>query len=268
MIDQWFKISKFNNEDCFLQVLSIEEFNIYKDIIKKSKKIKKYYYIENISDKYHLYFNYENKTEYKIKNLMIHKIYLELFDKTSYEQTIKKENMRNMDNIYVLLDNKFTYFEMRIREVELNPIKNDIDWIILSKYHILLDSKIYLYDLQQDLFKFIDKEQIVKYGLIPYRMNQNLYSNSEVLMDYNFYYGPIAMLYVREYMMMEEFDMIDEISKLDEFNQKYFCFMIIYVLILNINLEIIPNHITISNYLNICQKIKDFIKKYKALIEK
>ena len=176
--------------------------------------------------------------------------------------------MRNMDNIYVLLDNKFTYFEMRIREVELNPIKNDIDWIILSKYHILLDSKIYLYDLQQDLFKFIDKEQIVKYGLIPYRMNQNLYSNSEVLMDYNFYYGPIAMLYVREYMMMEEFDMIDEISKLDEFNQKYFCFMIIYVLILNINLEIIPNHITISNYLNICQKIKDFIKKYKALIEK
>ena len=157
---------------------------------------------------------------------------------------------------------------MRIREIELNPIKRDIDWIILSKYYILLDAKVYLYDLQQDIFKFIDKNEIVKYGLIPKVINQNRYNKEALLLDYNFYYGPISMLYVRKYMLLDGFDEIEDINKLDSFNQKHFCFMYIYILVLNINLEIVMDIYSVSNYINITQKIKSFIFKYKALIEK
>ena len=39
-------------------------------------------------------------------------------------------------------------------------------WVILSKYYNLLDARVYLYDLQQDIFSFIDKNNSVEYGLV------------------------------------------------------------------------------------------------------
>lgn len=262
-----FNLVSDDNNTYYEQILNDIEYSVYLDVIRYSSKIKKAIYIENVEDK-KLYFVYENKTEYSLKSKCISEILLDLFKTTSYEVSIKKDNIKNLNNIYKLLDNKFRYFEIRIREIELNPIKKDIDWIILSKYYLLLDSKIFLYDLQQDIFKFIDKNEIVKYGLIPKVINQNRYNKEALLLDYNFYYGPISMLYVRKYMLLDGFDEIEDINKLDSFNQKHFCFMYIYILVLNINLEIVMDIYSVSNYINITQKIKSFIFKYKALIEK
>ena len=265
--DYYIVIDSDNNK-YLLQILDNINYQKYNDLIRYSNKIKKCIYNEKIDDLNYLYFLYEDNTEYNIKAKLTSNILLEIFDSSSYELTLKKENIRNLNNIYKLLDNKFTYFEIRIREIELNPIKKDIDWIILSKYYILLDTKIYLYDLQQDIFKFIDKNEVVKYGLIPKNINQNLYSKETLLLDYNFYYGPISMLYVRMYLLLDQYDMYDDINKLDSFNQKYFCFMYLYIMILNINLDVILNIYIVSNYVNITKKIKSFITKYKALLEK
>lgn len=264
----YFIVKDSDNNKYLLQILDNINYQKYNDLIRYSNKIKKCIYNEKIDDLNYLYFLYEDNTEYNIKAKLTSNILLEIFDSSSYELTLKKENIRNLNNIYKLLDNKFTYFEIRIREIELNPIKKDIDWIILSKYYILLDTKIYLYDLQQDIFKFIDKNEVVKYGLIPKNINQNLYSKETLLLDYNFYYGPISMLYVRMYLLLDQYDMYDDINKLDSFNQKYFCFMYLYIMILNINLDVILNIYIVSNYVNITKKIKSFITKYKALLEK
>lgn len=264
----YFIVKDSDNNKYLLQILDNINYQKYNDLIRYSNKIKKCIYNEKIDDLNYLYFLYEDNTEYNIKAKLTSNILLEIFDSSSYELTLKKENIRNLNNIYKLLDNKFTYFEIRIREIELNPIKKDIDWIILSKYYILLDTKIYLYDLQQDIFKFIDKNEVVKYGLIPKNINQNLYSKETLLLDYNFYYGPISMLYVRMYLLLDQYDMYDDINKLDSFNQKYFCFMYLYIMILNINLDVILNIYSLSNYVNITKKIKSFITKYKALLEK
>ena len=264
----YFIVKDSDNNKYLLQILDNINYQKYNDLIRYSNKIKKCIYNEKIDDLNYLYFLYEDNTEYNIKAKLTSNILLEIFDSSSYELTLKKENIRNLNNIYKLLDNKFTYFEIRIREIELNPIKKDIDWIILSKYYILLDTKIYLYDLQQDIFKFIDKNEIVKYGLIPKVINQNRYNKEALLLDYNFYYGPISMLYVRMYLLLDQYDMYDDINKLDSFNQKYFCFMYLYIMILNINLDVILNIYIVSNYVNITKKIKSFITKYKALLEK
>ena len=264
----YYIVIESDNNKYLLQIIDNINYQKYNDLIRYSNKIKKCIYNEKIDDLNYLYFLYEDNTEYNIKAKLTSNILLEIFDSSSYELTLKKENIRNLNNIYKLLDNKFTYFEIRIREIELNPIKKDIDWIILSKYYILLDTKIYLYDLQQDIFKFIDKNEVVKYGLIPKNINQNLYSKETLLLDYNFYYGPISMLYVRMYLLLDQYDMYDDINKLDSFNQKYFCFMYLYIMILNINLDVILNIYIVSNYVNITKKIKSFITKYKALLEK
>lgn len=264
----YFIVEDEQNNSYILQVLTIEQYQKYNDLIRYSNKIKKAINIEKVDNLYYLYFVYENKTEYNVKTKLTSKVLSEIFVATSYELTLKKEHLKNLNNIYKLLDNKFNYFEMRIREIELNPIKRDIDWIILSKYYILLDAKVYLYDLQQDIFKYIDKNEIVKYGLIPKIINQNRYSKETLLLDYNFYYGPISMLYVRKYLLLYEYNDFEIINKLDSFNQKYFCFMYIYILVLNINLEVVMNNYSISNYINITKKIKSFITKYKAFIEK
>ncbi len=262
-----FNLVSDDNNTYYEQILNDIEYSVYLDVIRYSSKIKKAIYIENLENK-KLYFVYENKTEYSLKSKCISEILLDLFKTTSYEVSIKKDNIKNLNNIYKLLDNKFRYFEIRIREIELNPIKKDIDWIILSKYYILLDSKIFLYDLQQDIFKYIDKNEVVKYGLIPKYINQNLYSKESLLLDYNLYYGPISMLYVRMSLMLDDYDPFEEVKKLDILNQKYFCFMYLYILILNVNMDISMNIYGISNYVIILKKIKEFIKKYESLIRK
>lgn len=262
-----FNLVSDDNNTYYEQILNDIEYSVYLDVIRYSSKIKKAIYIENLENK-KLYFVYENKTEYSLKSKRISEILLDLFKTTSYEVSIKKDNIKNLNNIYKLLDNKFRYFEIRIREIELNPIKKDIDWIILSKYYLLLDSKIFLYDLQQDIFKYIDKNEVVKYGLIPKYINQNLYSKESLLLDYNLYYGPISMLYVRMSLMLDDYDPFEEVKKLDILNQKYFCFMYLYILILNVNMDISMNIYGISNYVIILKKIKEFIKKYESLIRK
>ncbi len=257
-----------NNEEYLCRFVTNSEYQTYFNLLKYSDKIKKTIYEQKNNDGYLLFFDYEKLTEEKVKSKRIVEILRTIFQKSSFEITLKKTYLNNINNIYKVLDNKFIYLEMRIREIETAYKKDDISWIILSKYNIILDAKIFLYDLQQDIFKAIDNSIIVNYGLIYKNIDFNLYNNKKILPSFDLYYGPIGMLYCRLYLQLDEEDIYDDILKLDNFDQKYFCFMCLYILILNINLEIILNNYSIANYLLVTKKIKSFILKYQNIMKK
>lgn len=253
--------------------LDSKGYSIYNDLIKYSNKLCKSIY-EYVEEKYiYLIFYYsDNLTEEKVKYIKIIEILEEIFDNSSFEITLKKKNIINLNHLYQILDRKFTYFEFRIREIETSVYKDDISWIVLSKYNIILDCKVYLYDLQQDIFGFIDKEEIVKYGIVYRNISSNLYQKGKILPFFDLYYAPIGMLFCRYYLNSELYlnnnDFKKKIEKLDLFNQKYFCFMVLYIYILNLNMEINFNNNNISNYLLITSKIKEFMNKFEYIIKK
>ncbi|MDE6660991.1 MAG: hypothetical protein K2J93_04165, partial [Anaeroplasmataceae bacterium] len=228
-----------NNEEYLCRFVTDKEYQTYLDLIRYTKRLKQAIYETRVSGGFLLFFEYEDMTEAKVKSERIVHILREIHEASSFEITLKKEHLVNVNNIFKVLDNKFSYLEMRIREIEMNPIKNDISWVILSKYNIILDAKIYLYDLQTDIFKAVDKKLIVPYGLLYRRIDTELYNKQRLLPSFDVYYAPISMLYCRCYLQLDTPFLLDEVKRLDSFNQKYFCFMCLYIMILNVNLEVV-----------------------------
>lgn len=248
--------------------LTKKEYQTYLDLIGYSKNLKKCVFYKKYNDMYLLAFEDETMTEKLVASKKTAHILTEIFENSSFEVTLKKEHLVNLKNIYKVLDNKFAYFEMRIREIETSPVKDDISWIILAKYNIILDAKIYLYDLQQDIFKAIDKNEICKYGIVFKSINFANYSKQHLLPCLNLYYAPISMLYCRIYLSLDDVDLKDKISKFDTFNKKYFAFMVLYILILNLNLGVLLDNFSVANYLLVTKKIKGFLASYKFIMEK
>lgn len=257
-----------NNEQYLCRFVTEIEYQTYLDLMRYTKHLKQAIYETKVQGGLLLFFEYEDMTEAKVKTSRILQILREIHESSGFEITLKKDHLVNVNHIYKVLDNKFSYLEMRIREIETNPIKNDISWVILSKYNIILDAKLYLYDLQSDIFKSIDNKIIVPYGLIYRKVDMELYNKQRILPSFNLYYGPISMLYCRCYLQLDDPSIEDEIKHLDSFNQKYFCFMCLYILILNVNLEVILNSYSIANYLSITKKIRCFIASFKEIMEK
>ncbi|MDE6241688.1 MAG: hypothetical protein K2M08_04610 [Anaeroplasmataceae bacterium] len=257
-----------NNEEYLCRFVTDKEYQTYLDLIRYTKRLKQAIYETRVRDGFLLFFEYENMTEAKVKSDRIVHILREIHESSSFEITLKKEHLVNVNNIFKVLDNKFSYLEMRIREIEMNPIKNDVSWVILSKYNIILDAKIYLYDLQTDIFKAIDKKLIVPYGLLYRRIDQELYNKQRLLPSFDLYYAPISMLYCRCYLQLDVPNLVEEVKRLDSFNQKYFCFMCLYIMILNVNLEVILNTYSTANYLLLTKKIRCFIASFKEIMEK
>lgn len=256
------------NKEYICILATEQEYATYLDLLKYSKRLKQTIYETKVEGGMLMFFDYESMTDAQARSKQIFSILTELHDASSFEITLKKEHLVNLNHIYKVLDNKFSYLEMRIREIETSPKKNDISWIILSKYNIILDAKLYLYDLQTDIFKAIDQKQTIKYGLIYRKIFPDQYNRQRLLPSFDIYYGPISMLYCRCFLQLEELDLKEPLKKLDSFNQKYFCFMTLYILILNVNLEVILNTYSVASYVSITKKIRCFIASYKEIMEK
>jgi hypothetical protein len=251
--------------------LDNNEYQAYIELL-KSKYIKKDIY----SYKESIYFNVLflesiNKSEDKaVKNELIN-VLENIFNEYKYQVTLKKIELKKLNNLYKLLDNKFNYIEMRIREVEFKQVKDDLSWIILSKYHSILDAKIILYDLQTDIFRFIDKETVIDYGLIFNGMEKVILENNQIEPKFSFFYAPKGMLYARYYLLCDHYGVSEEfkkkVSKLSVFDKKFFCFMVIYIYILNLNIGIIINNSNVNLYVDICKKIDAFIREFKSLLK-
>ncbi len=254
-------------EEYIVRYVTYKEYQIYLELLKYTKHLKQAVFEMKAQQGYLLFFDYEALTEKGVKAERILQILREIHEKSSFEITLKKEHLVNLNHIYKVLDHKFSYLEMRIREIETNPVKNDISWIILSKYNVILDARLYLYDLQSDIFKSIDQKYIVPYGLIYKKIDLELYNKQRLLPSFDLYYAPISMLYCRCFLELN-INPIEEIKRLDSFNQKYFCFMSLYIMILNVNLDVILNSFSIANYVLLTKKIRCFIASFKEFMEK
>lgn len=284
MIDNFpFKVEIIKTEEDYLLVKDVNDYqyiilildkikySIYKDLLKYSSKIMCHIYDVKINDKVYLMFNFNDfMTEKVVKVNKILDVFIEIFENSCYEITLKKENLTNLNKLYRVLDHYFTNFEFIIREIELNPYKDDLAWIILSKYNILLDAKIFLYDLQNDLFKLIDNKEIIKYGLIFKNYNFNFYQKGNIMPFFDLYYAPLGMLFARYFLLfsleIDEEKFYKKVMKLDKFNQKYFCFMCLYILVLNVRFSSVLSIDLVDCYLYMTKKIKRFMTLFKGLI--
>lgn len=257
----------------FFLAISAKDFSTYQYLTGLSNHVAKSIYELKKQDTYYLLFDgVDEQTELSVKERKMLPIMKEIFQNSSYEITFKKEHFKNLNNLYKLLDNKFSYLEMRIREVETAPKKDDLSWMILSMYNVLLDVRIYLYDLQQDIFKAIDKQEIVKYGLIYRQIQLDLYHKGRILPYFDLYYAPLGMLYARYYLCLSDTLELERfkqsLDKEDTFTRKYFGFIVLYVLILNLNLEVRLHHFSVASYLGVVKELKKFLKNFATSFQK
>ena len=142
--DNYFILNDHNFNKYILFKLNQLEYSIYYNLTLIDDVISKCIYDFVDNDSMYLLFDFnDTMTLDSVKSIKILDLLESVFNKSSYEVTLKKKSFNNLNKIYRILDMKYTYFEFRIREIETKIIKDDLSWIILSKYNILLDSRIY-----------------------------------------------------------------------------------------------------------------------------
>lgn len=244
-----------------LYTLDYKEYNIYQEL-KKSKYLKSSIFEKKYKDIYLIL--------YRLK-LIKDKVFLadnrinllnNIFKEYSHSVKLSKKNCSLLKNQTTILNNKFSYYEMRIRTIEMKRIKNDLDWVILSKYHILLDARLYLYDLLDDIFKYIDSNSEISIGLIFKNPFLTYFENEKIEPYLDLYYGPYGMMLARiyiEYSLINENALLDEIKKLNRIDKVYFLYSTLYILILSFNFDIDEK---IDLYLDITKKLHQVIYNF------
>lgn len=244
-----------------LYVLDYKEYNIYLEL-KKYKYIKSSISEIKYNDVYLILFKLKliKDKAYFINNRI--NILINIFKEYSHTTKLSKRNSGLLKNQTTILNNKFSYYEMRIREIETKRIKNDNDWVILSKYHIFLDARLYLYDLLDDIFKYIDSERDISIGLIFKNPFLLYFENEKIEPSIYLYYGPFGMLLARIYIEFSVIDdkiLIEEIKKLNRIDKVYFLYSTLYILILSFNFDIEEE---IDLYLDITKKLYQVIYNF------
>lgn len=263
-------IVNINNDLYNLYIINKIYINKYKNLFKSKYIIKPI--LEEKSDigYYYYYINKINSNKSEIKAIYLKKLDLakKIFNEYSYNIILKKKQFHHISNITKVLDNRFRYLEFRIREIELNNNKNDISWIILANVHSIMDVRVILFDLLNDILSSIDKEIEVEYGLVfnnYYLLNLN---NNLIEPSYKYYYAPISMLYARIFLdynhIINYNDFNNMIKSLDIFNLKYFCFMILYIMVLSLELPTFINNTSLELYLKITKDIDKFVKSFNS----
>lgn len=260
------------NDDTYLfKIVDKNRYLIYLEM-SKMKYFNQAIFTKKVDNYYLLLFKYPY---YKSEKKPVLKKVLEIiegtFEDSKFLVLLKKEGFKKLNNIYKVLDNKFSYYELRIREIETKYIKTDSDWIILANYNILLDAKVILYDLQQDIFSLIDKQTEVYFGIIMKNYDLQGFHNNKIIPTLDLYFAPLSMAYLRVYFETDDFQIkeaiYNKIQKIDNFNKKYFVFMGIYIYILNINFDAFIGINSISSIVSVLKDLKKFMNKYYNLLK-
>lgn len=262
-----FQIFDKFNDSYFLCIWKKDKRLQYEEL-SKYEFIEKFIYEKRINDKFYVLF--KNSNHPSEKNSIIKSIipkFEKLFDNYKFSLELKHEYGVSLTNLYKVLDSRFTYFEIRIREIELAIKKYDYMWLFLSKYYIILDTKIILYDLQKDIFDLIDKKVNVEYGLVCKLNDIEIIKNGLIKPISEFYYAPISTYYARLYLLSNDEYVIKYIKKKlsnsFDFYKKHFCFYVLYIYILNININDVLSYNSLGAYLSILRQINFFLEEFK-----
>lgn len=259
-------LKDINNHKYTLYIFNKKQSKIINSLAKSKYILKPIYIYKENNDIYYLYEDIINKSSDNSLSKDILIAFKNIFKEFSFKNELDKYQASLLQSLFKVLNNRFTSLEFRIRELELKPKKYDLEWVILSKYHTILDARIYLYDLESDIFKMIDKKETIEFGLIFKDISSNNYKNGLVEPNFDVYYGPIGMMLARYYLALNHSIKDDEFIKvfkdIDTFNKKYFLFMTLYCLIINVTLDFKITNTNTSMFLNYTHQISRIIKKF------
>ena len=105
----------------------------------------------------------------------------ELHKKTGFTVRLNDLNFKYFYRIYKNLDRIFQTLEMLVRECEERVVKTDFDWIILSKYNILLNVKKIMYPMQRKIHKYLDNHGNCIYALNHGNLNLNHFIQKKLI---------------------------------------------------------------------------------------
>ncbi|XMB87393.1 hypothetical protein RJG79_06225 [Mycoplasmatota bacterium WC44] len=218
--------------------------------------------------KYYL-FNYMNEIEYQPKK----KIYdladslKEVHFSTMVQKKIKPQKViLRFKKMYEFLGEQFNKIDAFMRSYESKDYLTDTDFMILNRYHVLLDIKYYMGKMQYKILDHMEKELEVYLCLnhgnpdISHLINKRLISFNKSKFTIPVY--DIALFYINsanlninhKKLIMDWLDKFD-----DKFYVYYFRFLVLYVYVFGINLSSFEVE---HNILATCNKIEDFIKMF------
>lgn len=223
----------------------------------KPLKIKQY---EN-----HVYFLYSYFENYQ----SIYEAYDGILKTISllHKKTAKKVPQPKMaeikyKKIALIANDRFNMLEMKIRNIELNPVKNDLSWIYLSKYHIILDAKLEIYKMIKRLKMIKDDVEVgINHG---FPSQVHFFNNSFISYKY-LKEGVIENDLYKAFLDFDslEINHLEIIDKyLDEkYSKKYFKLMVLFSYLLMCDIE--PNYTCASKYIKLTNKISRFMYQFK-----
>ena len=112
-----------------------------------------------------------------------------------------------------------------------------------------------------------DKKVNVEYGLVCKLNDIEIIKNGLIKPISEFYYAPISTYYARLYLLSNDEYVIKYIKKKlsnsFDFYKKHFCFYVLYIYILNININDVLSYNSLGAYLSILRQINFFLEEFK-----
>ncbi len=257
------KLIQTINNTYIVKDISLIEYNNYLKVKNMSLSILEPIEIKKENNHiYFLYNYYENKEDILSNYESMLNTIKTLFDKSSHIIPTPKITGFKYKKLAVISNDRFNMLEIKIRQIETNPAKNDFSWIYLSKYHIILDLKYEIYKMIKRLkTETKDIEVGINHG----------YPTLSHFYNYKF----LGYKYIKEgvlendlykiYLDMDSLDInhyeiINKYIKTD-IGKKYFKLMVMfsYLLMLDIKEDVI----TCNKYLSITSKISRFLSQFK-----
>ena len=239
----------------FLKAENVEEVNYPLKMITDNKEI---FFVYNYVN------NYEAPNNKKIINLL--ESLKALHEKTSFEVKLADINFKYFMRTYRKLDFIFQNLEMLIREAEVKSKKTDLEWILLSKYHIYLDTKIIMYDLQRKIHKYVDNHGVAIYALNHGNPSLEHYINGKFISFDNAYLGIVVSDYAKFFISIDHIDgqyfkyFDDYLNSLNNnFYKIYFKFFVLYLYMISLSFDSYHAKTSVSIYNQIASKISRFL---------
>lgn len=211
---------------------------------------------------YFLYNYYENNQSiYEAYDGILKTISL-LHKKTAKKVPQPKMAEIKYKKIALIANDRFNMLEMKIRNIELNPVKNDLSWIYLSKYHIILDIKLEIYKMIKRLKMIKDDVEVgINHG---FPSQVHFFNNSFI----SYKYLKEGVIENDLYKVFLDFDSL-EINHLEiidkyldeKYSKKYFKLMVLFSYLLMCDIE--PNYTCASKYIKLTNKISRFMYQFK-----
>ena len=187
---------------------------------------------------------------------------------TSFRRQLTPTQSRHkMEEIYEYLDYKFIALELFVRTVEARPF-DEYSIVILKNYHIILDSKKDLADLQKKLISDIKSKKSIDMSFVHNNPKLNhLLSNGGVkyLISLDKSKTGVGALDISKFYIENE-DLNLDLKEIimnyfstfsDDFYFNYFCFMVLFYYIKGIKIYD-KDYVTSQSFINASNSIKRF----------